>query len=102
LIASDPSKDSVVAKRLLSENGIPIELRLRAARSLGNSSVLVILDAIAECGGVCGGTRDLADALVSLATEAANDPIALERLCKSAQNPEDAAHVAACRTIVAN
>ena len=101
LIASDPSKDSAVAKRLLSENGIPIELRLRAARSLGSSPVLVLLDAIAECGGVCGGTRDLADALVSHAAEAASDPVALERLCKSAQNSEDVAHLAAYRTIAA-
>ncbi|PHX77142.1 MAG: hypothetical protein CK544_05660 [Planctomycetaceae bacterium] len=68
---------------------------------LGNSPALVLLDAIVECGGACGGTRDLADALVSLAANAASDPVALERLCKSAQDPEDVAHFAGYRTIAA-
>ena len=101
VLAADPSKDGAMAKRMLVENGIPAELRMRAAKSLGASPVLVLLDAIAQCGGTCGATRDLAGVLVSLATEAAKDPAVLERLTKCAQNPEDPAYSAALRTIAA-
>ena len=101
VLAADPSKDGAMAKRMLVENGIPADLRMRAAKSLGASPVLVLLDAIAQCGGTCGATRDLAGVLVSLATEAAKDPAVLERLTKCAQNPEDPAYSAALRTIAA-
>ena len=101
VLAADPTKDAVMAKRMLMENGIPAELRMRAVNSLGPSPVVVLLDAIAQCGGTCGATRDLADVLVSLAAEAAKDPIALERLTKCAQTPEDPAYTAALRTIAA-
>jgi len=101
VLAADPSKDAAMAKRMLIENGVPADLRMRAAKTLGASPVLVFLDTIAQCGGTCGATRDLADVLVSLAAEAAKDPAALERLTKCAQTPEDPAYTAALRTIAA-
>jgi azurin len=101
VLAADPSKDGAMAKRMLVENGVPAELRMRAAKSLGASPVLVLLDAIAQCGGTCGATRDLAGVLVSLAAEAAKDPVVLERLTKCAQTPENPAYSAALRTIAA-
>jgi azurin len=101
MLAADPSKDAAMAKRMLIENGVPADLRMRAVKTLGASPVLVLLDAISQCGGTCGATRDLADVLVSLAAEAAKDPAALERLTKCAQTPEDPAYTAALRTIAA-
>ena len=101
VLAADPTKDAVMAKRMLTENGVPAELRMRAVKSLGGSPILVVLDAIAQCGGTCGATRDLADVLVSLAAEASKDPAVLERLTKCAQTPEDPAYTAALRTIAA-
>ena len=101
VLAVDPTKDADMAKRMLMDNGVPAELRMRAVKSLGASPALVLLDAIAKCGGTCGATRDLADVLVSLAAEAAKDPAVLERLTKCAQTPEDPAYTAALRTIAA-
>jgi uncharacterized cupredoxin-like copper-binding protein len=101
VLTADPTKDAVMAKRMLTENGVPVELRMRAVKSLGVSPVVVLLDAIAQCGGTCGATRDLADVLVLLAAEAAQDPAVFERLTKCAQNPEDPAYTAALRTIAA-
>lgn len=101
LLVADPTKDAVAAKRMLTENGVPTETRMRAVKSLGNSPALVVLDAIAQCAGTCGASRDLADVLVLLASDVAKDPAALERLTKSALNPEDPAYLAACRTIAA-
>jgi uncharacterized cupredoxin-like copper-binding protein len=101
VLTADPTKDAAMAKRMLTENGVPVELRMRAVKSLGVSPVVVLLDAIAQCGGTCGATRDLADVLVLLAAEAAQDPAVFERLTKCAQNPEDPAYTAALRTIAA-
>ena len=101
VLAADPTKDAAMAKRMLIENGVPAELRIRAVKSLGASPVLVLLDAITQCGGTCGATRDLADVLVSLAADAAQDPAVLERLTKCAQTPEDPAYTAALRAIAA-
>jgi len=105
LVAMDPAKDAAAAKRLLAEGGVPMEKRRAAAdavaKASGGTAAAAVLDAIVACSGTCGGTRDLADLLVSLAADAAKDPKSVERLAACAQDAGSPARLAACRTIAA-
>ena len=105
LSAIDPTKDAGGARRMLAENGLPLDARRKAAEALasgaGCSVAVAVLDAIASCGGTCGATRDLADLLASMPDAVAADPAALDRVAKAARAPEDAAHVAARRVLAA-
>ena len=105
LVATDPATDKAAAARMLSENGVPAEKRKAAAAAIakadGRSERLVVLDAIASCAGTCGATRDLADLLVSMAAECADDAAAMDRLSAAATDAASPAHLAACRTIAA-
>ena len=105
LLAADPANDKAAAERFLSENGVPAEKRKAAATALAKatdrSDRAVVLDAISSCAGACGATRDLADLLVSMANECADDAAAMQRLAAAAADPANPAHLAACRTIAA-
>lgn len=105
LASMDPATDNAVARRMLSENGLPPEKRRKAAEALAagakTSVVVAVLDALAACGGTCGATRDLADLLVSMPDAVAADPVALDRVAKAARAPEDPAHMAARRVLAA-
>lgn len=105
LLAADPAADKAAATRLLAENGVPADRRKLAAEALakagGYSPAIVVIDAIAACGGTCGATRDLADLLVSMSAECADDKAALERLAAAASDAASPVNLAACRTIAA-
>jgi azurin len=87
LIASAPA-DEATARRLLKENGVPAARRTEAVTLLAakesKTPCTVVLDAVVECAGACGGTRDLADLLVGMADALAADAPALERAAKLA------------------
>ena len=63
LVAMDPSKDPAAAKRMLSEAGVPMDQRKKAAEAIaktsGSTPVVVVLDAAIQCGGTCGDSRSL-------------------------------------------
>ena len=105
LLAADPAADKAVAARLLSENGVPADRRKAAAGALakaaGGSPAVAVIDALASCGGTCGATRDLADLLVSMANECAEDKTAMDRLSAAASDAASPLNLAACRTIAA-
>ena len=105
LLARDPAADLDVARRWLSENGVPAERRSAAAvaisRAGGTGAVTAVMDAIVACGGTCGATRDLADLLASMAGDAAKDPAALERLAAAARDASSPLRLAALRTLAA-
>lgn len=105
LLARDPAADLDVARRLLSENGVPAERRSAAAaaisRAAGTGAVTAVMDAIVACGGTCGATRDLADLLASMAGDAAKEPAALERLAAAARDASSPLRLAALRTLAA-
>lgn len=105
LLAMDPTKDPAAAKRMLSEAGVPMDQRKKAAEAVAKTGVstpvVVVLDAAIQCGGTCGATRDLADLVVSMAADAAKDAATMERLAKLAQATDDPMRVTACRTIAA-
>jgi len=105
LLAADPAADNAVAARLLSENGVPADRRKAAAGALakaaGGSPAVAVIDALASCGGTCGATRDLADLLVSMANECAEDKTAMDRLSAAASDAASPLNLAACRTIAA-
>lgn len=87
-----PPKDAATAKRLLVENGVPLSRRMEAAAFLAGerkvSKAAVVLDAVTECAGACGGVRGLEDALVALHDELAADPALLARAAALAANRE--------------
>jgi plastocyanin len=105
VLARDPAADLAVARRWLADNGVPAERRMAAATAIakagGGSVVMATIDAIIACGGTCGGTRDLADLLVSLAAEAVKEPAALERLATAARDASSPLRLAALRTLAA-
>ncbi len=105
LLAADPAADKAVASRLLSENGVPADRRKAAAsalaKSAGTSPAVAVIDALASCGGTCGATRDLADLLVSMANDCAEDKAAMDRLSAAASDAASPLNLAACRTIAA-
>lgn len=105
LLAADPAADKAVAARLLSENGVPADRRKAAAsalaKSAGTSPAVAVIDALASCGGTCGATRDLADLLVSMANDCAEDKAAMDRLSAAASDAASPLNLAACRTIAA-
>jgi azurin len=105
LLAADPAADKAVASRLLSENGVPADRRKAAAGALakaaGTSPAVMVIDALASCGGTCGATRDLADLLVSMANDCAEDKAAMDRLSAAASDAASPLNLAACRTIAA-
>jgi uncharacterized cupredoxin-like copper-binding protein len=105
LLAKDPLADGAAARRWLSEGGVPAERRAAAAAALaksgGGSAAMAVMDAIVDCAGECGGTRDLADLLVTLAAEAAKEPAALERLATAARDAASPLRLAALRTLAA-
>jgi uncharacterized cupredoxin-like copper-binding protein len=108
LVAKDPAADLAAARRGLLENGIAPERRRAAATAVAKAAgagdagaVNAVMDAIVECAGTCGGTRDLADLLVSMAGEASKDPAALERLATAARDASSPLRLAALRTLAA-
>jgi plastocyanin len=106
LIAAAPA-DAAAATRMLTENGVPASRRAEAiallAKEQGKPQATVLLDAIAACAGACGGTRDLADALVGMHAEIAADPALLARTVQMAGDAalEAPARMAAYRTVCA-
>ena len=108
LVAKDPAADLASARRMLLDNGIAQERRRAAAIAVstaggtgGDGVVAAVMDAIVECAGTCGGTRDLADLLVSMAGEASKDPTVLERLSTAARDAASPLRLAALRTLAA-
>ena len=108
LVAKDLGADLAAARRCLLENGIAPERRRAAAVTLAKAvgtrdsgAVAAVMDAIAECAGTCGATRDLADLLVSMAAEASKDPAVLERLSTAARDAASPLRLAALRTLAA-
>ena len=108
LVAKDVAADVATARRCLLENGVAPERRRAAtaviadARGEGGAGMVgAVMDAVVECAGTCGATRDLADLLVSMAAEAAKDPAALERLSTAARDPASPLRLAALRTLAA-
>lgn len=99
--------DAATAKRLLAENGVPLERRLEGAAFLATERktcrAAVVLDAITECAGACGATRDLGDVLTALADELPADVALLERVAHMAANQElpKQARMAAYRALCA-
>lgn len=105
LMARDPNADLAMARRMLSENGVPTARRREAADSISKagagSAHAAVIEAIVSCGGTCGATRDLDDLLVGMAGEIAGDPSALERLSVAARDPASPLRLAALRTLAA-
>ncbi|MFM9180096.1 MAG: plastocyanin/azurin family copper-binding protein [Phycisphaerales bacterium] len=108
LVAKDLAADLAAARRCLLENGVATArrrdaaaARAKAAGSGEAGAIVAVMDAIVECAGTCGATRDLADLLVSMAAEAAKDPAALERLSTAARDPASPLRLAALRTLAA-
>lgn len=105
LLARDPAGDLASAKRMLLENGVPAGRRTAAAGAIAKAGApgafTAVMDAIVECSGTCGGTRDLNDLLVSMASEAAKDPGALDRLATAARDAASPLRLAALRTLAA-
>jgi plastocyanin len=102
-----PPKDAATARRLLMENGVPLPRRLEAAALLAAerkaSRAAVVLDAVAECAGACGGARGLEDALVALHDDVAADAALLARAATLAADTAapSAARMAAYRALCA-
>ena len=105
LVAKDPAADLDVARRLLSENGVPTARRLDAVAAVSKagagSAHVAMIEAIVSCGGTCGATRDLDDLLVGMAGDIAKDAASLERLSVAARDPASPLRLAALRTLAA-
>ena len=108
LLAKDLGADLGAARRCLLDNGIVTERRRSAAAALARAAgtgdagtVVAVMDAIVECAGTCGATRDLADLLASMAAEASKDPAVLERLSTAARDTTSPLRLAALRTLAA-
>lgn len=106
LAAAAPA-DSATAKRMLSENGVPAARRAEAIAFLAaeqkRSAATVLVDAVCECAGACGATRDLADAMVAASADVTADAELLARTAKLAADAAQPAPVrmAAYRTLCA-
>lgn len=103
LLAKDPAADPEAAKRMLAENGVPMERRKAAADALRGArpAHAAVIDAIVACGGTCGATRDLDELLASMSAEVAADPAALARLAAAAGDAASPLRLAALRTVAA-
>lgn len=87
-LAAATAADEATAKRQLQEAGVPAAKRTEAAAFLAKAKnakpYAVLLDAVEECAGACGASRDLADLLVAAAPGAADDAAFLTRLAADA------------------
>ncbi len=106
LKAAAPTDDAT-AKRQLLEAGVPADKRTAAADFLAKAkskpACVILLDAIQECAGACGATRDLADLLAAAAPAGAADADFTKRLVAAATDAagNPALRMAAYRALVA-
>lgn len=92
---------------MLSEAGVPAARRSEAVAWIAAdqkcSKPIALLDAIAECAGVCGGRNDMSDALVAMHEEIAAHAETLARVATMAANADlpGPVRMAAYRTLCA-